>query len=132
MADQVNPMGSLATGLPSALLVSTTPRPAPEKPRPARAPETRPKNDAGPGMPAAEESSAKAMETVNNHLQQSGTELKFKVDQGSGRTVFQIVSDSSGEVLIQVPSEELLAMARKLREFSEQMGASGVLLDKEG
>ena len=37
-----------------------------------------------------------------------------------------------GRPFLQVPSEELLAMARKLREFAEEMGASGVLLDKEG
>lgn len=132
MADQVNPMGSLATGLPSALLAATAPRTAPEKTRPATPPESRPKNEADPATPASAGTTEKAMETINQHLQQSGTELKFKTDKASGRTIFQIVSESSGEVLLQVPSEELLAMARKLREFAEQMGASGVLLDKEG
>ena len=132
MADQVNPMGSLATGPPSALLVATAPRTTPEKTRPAKPPESRPKNEAGPAAPASVETAEKAMEKINQHLQQSGTELKFKVDKGSGRTIFQIVSESSGKVLLQVPSEELLAMARKLREFAEEMGASGVLLDKEG
>ena len=132
MADQVNPMGSLATGLPSAFLVAPTPRSAPEKTRPAKIPESQPKNEAGPAAPTALESTDQAMETINVHLLQSGTELKFKTDQVSGRTIFQIVKEGSGEVLLQVPSEEMLAMARKLREFTEQMGASGVLLDKEG
>lgn len=133
MADQVNPMGSLATGLPSALLVATTPRSAPEKTRLAKNPETQSGKKADPPATESVESTEAAMETLNSHLQQTGTELKFKVDRASGRTLFQIVSESSGEVLLQVPSDELLAMARKLREFAEQMGASaGVLLDKEG
>ncbi len=132
MADQVNPLGNLATGLPSALLVANTPRPAPEKARTARTPASPPQNpnDPTPADPAI--SADSAMELMNNRLLGTGTELKFKVDRDSGRTLFQVVSENTGEVLLQVPSEEMLAMARKLRDFAEQTGASGVLLDKEG
>ena len=132
MADQVNPTGGLASGLPSALLVANTPRPAVEKARPAKAPESPAKRLVS--RPAAEsvESSDEAMEQLNSHLQKTGTELKFQVDRDSGRTLFQIISEKTGEVLLQVPSEDVLAMARKLRDVAEQLDASGVLVDKEG
>jgi flagellar protein FlaG len=132
MAEQVNPVGSLASGLPLALLVASTNGPANEKARPAKAPD--PPASKPDSRPAAEsvESPVKAMERLNDHLQQTHTELKFQVDRDSGRTLFQIVSEKTGEVLLQVPSEEVLAMARKLREFQQQMGASGVLMDKQG
>lgn len=132
MADQVNPLGSLASGLTSASFIANLPKPAVEKARPAKAPDVPAKKPES--RPAAEsvESSDQAMERLNSHFIQTGTELKFQVDRDSGRTLFQIVSEKSGEVLLQVPSDEVLAMARKLREVAEQMGASGVLMDKEG
>jgi len=42
-------------------------------------------------------------------------DLLFRVDEASGRVVIQVVDGESGEVLRQIPPEELLAMARLLR-----------------
>jgi len=150
MADQVNPTGSLAPGLPLALLVAAVSRPAPGRAHPAKiADSLSPEQDSRPAFEAAKTPEAAktlevaktleaaktpeaAVEQLNRYLQQTGTELKFEVDKATGRTLFKIVSESSGEVLIQVPSEEMLTMARKLRDFEKQMAASGVLVDKEG
>lgn len=153
MADQVNPMGGLASGLPLALLAAVSPRPAPDKVRPAKVAD--PKAQGPGGRPASESASAAAvtdvfevpkvvkayeiaktpeaaMEQLNEYLQNVGTELKFQVDKETGRTFFKIISEHTGEVLLQVPSEEMLALARNLRALAEQAGASGVLVDKEG
>jgi uncharacterized FlaG/YvyC family protein len=73
-----------------------------------------------------------AVAQVNQHLQQVQPELKLQVDAGSGRTVFQLVQQGTGEVLLQVPSAEVLGMSRRLRESESQAGASGTLLDKQG
>lgn len=72
------------------------------------------------------------MEQINGHLQQAGSELKFQVDKATGRTVYKVVNPSNGQVLLQVPSDEMLALARNVRAMQEQMGAAGVLVDKEG
>lgn len=138
MADQVNPAGSLASGLPLALLAAAAPRPAPESSRPAKIADSQPGGSGSQAAIVSAESSEgikspeAAMARVNNYLQQSGSELKFKVDKESGRTVFKVINPNTGEVLLQVPSEELLALARNLRSFEKQTGASGVLVDKEG
>ena len=134
MADQVNPTGSLAPGLPSALMTPPAPRSAPDKVRPAKPAETQPIR---PGSrPAAEAlvSPELAAEQLNSHLQQTNSKLQFQVDKDTGRTIYKVVNPSSGQVLLQVPSEEVLAMARNLRAMAmeKETGASGVLMDKEG
>lgn len=132
MVNQVSPMGSLATGPPVALLAASAPRPAPEPTRTAKVASSPPQGTGSQPPPVTAHTSELAMEQVNSHLQQAGSELKFRVDQDTGRTVFKVINPNTGEVLLQVPSEELLALARNLRRFQEQMGASGVLVDKEG
>lgn len=73
-----------------------------------------------------------AVAQVNQHLQLSQTDLKLQVDAGSGHTVFQVVQQGTGQVVLQVPSPEVLGMSRRLREMEGQTGASGALVDKEG
>lgn len=134
MADQVNPMGSLAPGLPSQIVAAAAPRPAPE---PSRSANSASSKAQGLGRqttpePAAEKAPEAAMEQFNAHLEKAGSQLKFQSDQATGRTVFKVVNPNTGEVLLQVPSEEMLAMARNLRAMEKHAGASGVLVDKEG
>jgi flagellar protein FlaG len=69
---------------------------------------------------------------VNQHLQQAQTDLKLQVDSASGRTVFQVIEQGTGEVVMQVPSEEVLGISRRVREMEGQAKASGALMDKEG
>ena len=73
-----------------------------------------------------------AVAQVNQHLQQSQTDLKLEVDPSSGSTVFQVVQQGTGEVVLQIPSDEVLAMSRRIREMEAQTGTSGALVDKKG
>lgn len=73
-----------------------------------------------------------AAKFINSHLQQTSTELKIQVDKGTGRVVYSILNQATGEVILQVPSEEVLAMARNLHALNAKAGASGVLVDKNG
>jgi len=132
MADQVNPTGGLAPGLPLTILVATAPKQAKEIPSQARSADTQ---SAGPvSRPAVEsmKTSEAAVAQINEHFQQVGSELKIQKDKTTGRTVFKVTNPNTGEVIIQVPSEEVLALARNLRSLEKQQGASGVLMDKEG
>jgi flagellar protein FlaG len=117
MTSSIAPAGGTPVLLASA-------SPAPVAARPAAAP------PAAPVLSAVTEEAAVAQ--VNQHLQQSQTELKLQVDAGSGRTVFQVVQQGTGEVVLQVPSAEVLGMSRRLRSLEGQAGASGALVDKEG
>lgn len=131
MADQVNPTGGLVTGLPQMLLAAKAQSP-PESPRPAKAAEHQ-ANKPSDGLAGQSAKVAESdLNTINQYLEQTNSNLKFKVDDGTGITFFQIVSTSTGEVIRQVPSEEILTMARKLRELSKHEASPGVLVDKEG
>ena len=55
----------------------------------------------------------------------------FQYDKDSGLTYFKIVSAKTGEVIRQVPAEEIITMARKLRELANPKDAQGVLMDQE-
>ena len=78
----------------------------------------------------AASSETSAVAQINQHLQQSQPDLKLQVDAASGRTVFQVVQQGTGQVLLQVPSAEVLGMSRRIRDMAGQ-DASGALVDKE-
>ena len=65
--------------------------------------------------PAADpaESVAKAVEQIRAYLRDSKTQIEFQVDDASGRTIMRIL-DGSGEVIRQIPSEEVLRIASML------------------
>lgn len=71
-----------------------------------------------------------AVAQVNQHLQKSQTDLKLQVDAASGRTVFQVVQQGTGTVVLQVPSVEVLGMSRRIRDMAGS-DTSGALVDKK-
>ena len=120
MANPISPLGSspvVATGTATVKPVNTHPAPAPT---------SSPVKQGAGGSPAA------AAAQVNQHLQQAQPELKLQVDAGSGHTVYQVIQQGTGEVVLQIPSDEVLGMSRRLREREGQAQSSGTLLDKEG
>jgi flagellar protein FlaG len=133
MADQVIPTGSLALALPATLLAASKPPAAEEKPRTAKTADILVlKGTEAQPADASAKTTASALEELQTFLKQSRSELSFQVDESTGRTIFKLVNADTKQVIRQVPSEEILAMARKLRELATPKGAPGVLVDKEG
>ena len=137
MADQVNPLGTLAPGLPPASPAATvTVARTTSAPDSTSRPATPAPGPDGQGAPAAPPSSPAALQAaaqdVQKYLAKAPSELQFDVDKSSGRFLFKVINPVTKEVIYQVPSEEVLAMARKLRELDQPKGAAGVLVDKEG
>ncbi|MCC5870569.1 MAG: flagellar protein FlaG [Gammaproteobacteria bacterium] len=56
-----------------------------------------------------------AVDQINQALAQARRELAFSVDEHSGRTVVRVIDAGSGEVVRQMPSEEVLKLADRLR-----------------
>lgn len=144
MADQVNPIGSLTPGLtPVATVAAAAAQPAVAPTSKARI-SSRVEATSSTDAPASarEASSAKAEQKANldeasrslqDYLKGLPSDLQFRQDEDSGKTFFKVVNPVTREVIRQVPSEEVLAMARKLKEL-DLLGnkASGLLLDHEG
>jgi flagellar protein FlaG len=73
-----------------------------------------------PALPAAKvpearptpEQIAEAIATANKALKSVSSSVEFSLDHGTGKTVIRIIDSSNHQVIRQVPSEEMLAIAR--------------------
>lgn len=82
----------------------------------------------GNGQPAPVVETADISETVseiNSLIRSVQRDLAFNVDQDSGRTVIRVIDSESGELIRQIPSEDLLAIATHLRDFKEDTVSRG-------
>ena len=75
-----------------------------------------------------------AVESANEIGQMLKRTLNFSVDQGTDRIVVKIVDEESGEVVRQVPPQEMLRIAahlKQLREMNDQVmsAVKSVILD---
>lgn len=61
-----------------------------------------------------------AVKQMKDFAQVMSRQLQFDVDDGSGRTVIRVLDKDSGNVIRQIPSEEVLALARHMKELMEQ------------
>jgi flagellar protein FlaG len=127
MADQVNPVGSLAAG---TLQVIAKPPPTSEKTQTVKTADSQPKQQEGRSLDVSGQNLDAATKSIQDYLKNSQSDLKFSVDKDSGRPVFQIINASTHEVIRQVPSEEVLAMAHKLEKLANPQNSSGVLMDE--
>lgn len=77
--------------------------------------------------PATREELDRAVADISQLVQSSQRNLNFSVDEGSGKTVVKVIDSQSDEVIRQIPSEEVVALARRLRETSDE-ALSGLLM----
>lgn len=70
----------------------------------------------------------KVIDEVVNEMNQAilgvRRELKFSIDEGSGRAVVQVWDSETGDMIRQLPSDEVLAVSRHIREVLEASKAS--------
>ena len=117
----------IPAGLPSASAAHTSLTPAPGI---ATAPSSG--DPKGLSSVQAQPSSEVAAAQANQHLGTTQTNLKLQVDPASNRGFFQIVQARTGMVVLQVPSDEVLAMSHRIQEASSLKDSSGALVDKSG
>jgi flagellar protein FlaG len=68
-----------------------------------------------------------AVSQVADYVQNVQRNLSFSVDKESGHTVVKVIDSKSDEVIRQIPSEELLALARRLTDMNRE-DVKGVLV----
>jgi len=59
---------------------------------------------------------AKAIERINELSRGSRRDLRFRVDESSGRTIITVINAVTKEIVRQIPPEELLAIAQTLEQ----------------
>jgi flagellar protein FlaG len=63
-----------------------------------------------------------AVRNLNDYVQNVQRNLQFNIDDDSGHTIIKVIDSETEELIRQIPSEEVLAVARHLRETEEQQG----------
>ena len=63
-----------------------------------------------------------AVGQINQFVQSVQRDLSFSMDETSGRSVIKVIDSESGEVVRQIPSEEVLAIATYIKDVSETSG----------
>jgi len=56
----------------------------------------------------------KALEEANRKMQSLGGSLEFSIDQQTRKTVVRIIDTSTNQLIRQIPSEEMLTIAKSL------------------
>lgn len=70
-----------------------------------------------------------ALGQISEFLQNRNTQLAFSVDEATDRRVVTVKDSSSGDVIRQIPSEEVLKFAERINELQSEFGSSaGILL----
>ena len=96
--------------------------------------------DNGKSMPAAQQVAAlsearrrelsNAVKNIAGFIQNITRELNFSVDEELGKTVVTVVDESSGNVIRQIPSEDMIELAKNISELKERSGI-GILLETD-
>ena len=60
---------------------------------------------------------AETVEALNSVMQQMQRGISFQVDDQSGRSVIQVIDRDSGDVIKQMPSEDLLKLINHMQEM---------------
>ena len=64
--------------------------------------------------PAKQQAIEQAVKNVNDFVKPINNTLSFNLDQDTGQTVIKVVDLSTQKVIRQIPSEEMLAIAKAL------------------
>lgn len=68
-----------------------------------------------------------AVSRINKIVQNVQRDISFNMDEDSGRTIIRVIDSGSGELIRQIPSEEVLAIATLLRDVQESYVSLGEL-----
>jgi len=78
----------------------------------------------------------KEVSEINAHINIMQSSLQLSVDQASGRSVVTVMDKGTGEFIRQIPSQEVLKMSARIRQYMEsmqqQMLQSGGKADLQG
>lgn len=73
-----------------------------------------------------------AVQEVEAFLQVQNRNLAFSFDEGSQRSVVTVQDTSSGDVIRQIPSDEVLRLAERIQDLQQDVGSSvGVFVNRQ-
>ena len=70
-----------------------------------------------------------AVTRLNDHVQLVRRDLQFSIDDDTGKTIVKVLDSESGDLIRQIPSEELIAIAQAIADNLEAV--EGLILKEE-
>jgi flagellar protein FlaG len=58
------------------------------------------------------------LKRVSEELQKAGTQLQMEVDSDLGRVIVKVVDSQSGQVIRQIPAQEMVSLAKELKSLN--------------
>lgn len=83
-----------------------------------------------PGQVVAPKEVAETVANLNDYMQDIRRSLQFSMDEESGRTIITVIDAETKEVIRQIPSDEVLALVRRLKELNEDE-TQGLILNQQ-
>ncbi len=75
--------------------------------------------------PTSEAELEQVLKSINEVTETANISLKFRRDDSSGQTIIELVDQTSGDTLRQIPSEALLRISASLRKLQ------GLVVDRQ-
>ncbi|MER2492154.1 flagellar protein FlaG [Catenovulum sediminis] len=73
-----------------------------------------------------------AVADVADFIQAQNRQLDFSFDENSNKSIIKVTDSESGEIIRQIPSEEMLKLAERINELRSDAGeAIGVLVNRQ-
>jgi flagellar protein FlaG len=73
-----------------------------------------------------------AVSQLNEFVQSSNRQLNFSIDEDSNKQVVKVTDAESGEIIRQIPSEEVLKLSERLQDLQTEVGAAvGLLFNRQ-
>jgi flagellar protein FlaG len=73
-----------------------------------------------------------AVDGLSEFAKASNRQLNFSFDESSERPVVKVTDAESGEVIRQIPTEEVLKLSERLRDLQSELGNTvGILFSKQ-
>ncbi|NOZ52446.1 MAG: flagellar protein FlaG [Gammaproteobacteria bacterium] len=63
-----------------------------------------------------------AVKELNDFLQNARREIHFSVDDDTGQTVVKVIDHETKDVIRQIPADEILEVARRMKELDSEKG----------
>lgn len=72
----------------------------------------------------------KAVEDINAMVESKNRQLRFSIDDSSGKPVITVLDSENEDVIREIPTEEVRRLAARIEELQSELGmATGLLVD---
>ena len=74
----------------------------------------------------------KAVSQLSEFVKTNNRQLNFSVDEGTNKQVVKVTDAESGQIIRQIPSEEVLKLSERLQDLQTELGTVvGLLFNKQ-